>query len=136
MKMTARHKLTGGVLAALALVAVTVVAATVPGPGAPATATTPCAGQCSDCVKTCADCPTAATPPCAEAQGCSGGGCAAEACATVDAARCIGCGKCVAVAPEAYRMNPQTGRAEIKPGAPADAIARGARVCPVKAVNQ
>jgi len=54
---------------------------------------------------------------------------------TVDAAACIGCKRCVAVAPEAFRMNAKTNKAEIIPGAPAAAIKRGAAACPVDAIH-
>lgn len=54
---------------------------------------------------------------------------------TVDASACIGCRRCVAVAPGAFRMNPQTKKAETIPGAPAAALRRGAAACPVHAIH-
>lgn len=71
-------------------------------------------------------------------------GCSDQAAATsqpaaaplsVDAAACVGCKRCVAVAPEAYRMNAQTRKAEVIPGAPVAALEAGARVCPVHAIH-
>lgn len=129
MIVSSRRKITLGVLAGLALIAVTVVAATVPGAGVATTEqASSCAGSCADCTAQCADCPAAKTG--------TTGACEAQACATVVASRCIGCGRCVAAAPEAFAINPQTGKAEIKAGAPADAIARGVRACPVGAIAQ
>ncbi len=126
MTMSGRAKTVLGMLAGVALVAVTVLAATVPNVDQPAaTEVAACTGQC-------ADCPLAGTDQCPTA---TDGTRDAEACATVNSDRCIGCAKCVRVAPEAYQMNPQTGKAEIKPGAPADAIQRGAKVCPVGAIE-
>jgi len=129
MTMSSRHKITLGVLAGLALIAVTVVAATGPAPDVAATDQgSGCTGSCAECTAQCADCPAV--------KSCTGGACEAQACATVVASQCIGCGRCVAAAPEAFTMNPQTGKAEIKSGAPADAIARGAKACPVGAITQ
>ncbi|MGC9319721.1 MAG: ferredoxin, partial [Armatimonadota bacterium] len=45
----------------------------------------------------------------------------------MDASRCVGCGKCVAVAPEAFEIDPETGKAKIKDGASQEDIARGIR---------
>jgi len=129
MTMSNGRKITLGVLVGLALIAVTVVAATGPEVGVAATdQASTCPGSCAECAAQCSDCPTAKT--CTEGAG------EAEACATVVASRCVGCGKCVAAAPEAFTMDSQTGQAQIKPGAPADAIARGARACPVGAITQ
>jgi len=116
MTMSRKRKTALAALAALALIAVTVVAATGLRPHMAVTE------QTSGRVGACADC--------AEAT------CSAEACASVVADRCIGCARCVAVAPEAFRMNAQTGEGEITPGAPARAIARGAQACPVGAIVQ
>ncbi len=129
MTVSSRLKITLGVLAGLALIAVTVIAAT--GPGAEVAATgqaSGCTGSCVESTAQCADCPAAKSS--------TTGASEAYTCATVVAGRCIGCGRCVAAAPEAFSMNPQTGKAEIKPGAPADAIARGAKACPVGAITQ
>ena len=54
----------------------------------------------------------------------------------VDQDKCIGCKKCVRVAPDAFEMDKRTKKAEIKPGAPAASVARGAKACPVGAVKQ
>ncbi len=54
---------------------------------------------------------------------------------TVDAAACVGCKRCVAVAPTAYRMDPQTRKAEAIPGASAAGLEAGARACPVNATH-
>ncbi len=72
-----------------------------------------------------ADCPNASACSTTEA-GCAG----------VDAEKCIGCVRCVNVSPEAFRMNSDTGKAEVIAGAPAEGIARGAQACPVHAVTQ
>jgi len=77
----------------------------------------------------CANCPYAGTDKCP----------AAEAIAKkpyVDTDKCIGCSKCVRVAPEAFEIDKKTGKAEIKVGASKEAVARGAKVCPVDAVVQ
>ena len=75
----------------------------------------------------CAACPLAGTEECAS--------CAAESSKPhVDTEKCVGCTKCVKVAPEAFEMDAETQKASIKDGAPKDAIARGAEVCPVGAV--
>ncbi len=71
----------------------------------------------------CTSCPYAGTDQCP-----------AAAKPYVDASKCIGCSKCVRVAPEAFEINEQTGKAQIKPAAPPEAIARGAKACPVDAV--
>lgn len=52
----------------------------------------------------------------------------------VDADRCIGCTRCTRVAPEAFEMNRETKRAQVKNNAPADMVERGAKACPVDAV--
>lgn len=54
----------------------------------------------------------------------------------VDAVKCIGCNKCVRVAPDAFAMDAKTGKAYVKPGASAASVAKGARACPVDAVKQ
>jgi len=73
-----------------------------------------CTGQCTDC-------------PLAAEVGESG--------AQVDPDKCIGCGRCVQVAPEAYEWNLTTRKAEVKPDAPPEALVRGAEACPVDAVR-
>jgi ferredoxin len=82
------------------------------------------AGEEAGCTGDCANCPNAA------------GGAAEQECAAVDTERCIACVRCVNVSPEAFRMNPDTGKAEVIPGASAEDIARGAQACPVHAVTQ
>ncbi len=54
----------------------------------------------------------------------------------VDPSKCIGCTKCVRVAPDAFKMDPSTNKAEVKPGAPAASVERGATACPVGAVTR
>jgi ferredoxin len=54
--------------------------------------------------------------------------------ARIDAERCVGCARCVNVAPEAYRMNPDTEKAELIEGAPREAVEAGAKACPVDAI--
>ncbi len=76
----------------------------------------------------CASCPYAGTDKCPAA--------AAAKKPYVDASKCIGCGKCVRVAPEAFEIDKKTGKAKIKVGASKAAVARGAKVCPVDAVVQ
>lgn len=79
----------------------------------------------------CATCPLRNTDECA----CDSGECTTGPCAVVDAERCVGCARCVRVAPEAFRMNPETGRAEVIDGASVEDIERGAQACPVKAIS-
>ncbi|MGD9494799.1 MAG: ferredoxin [Armatimonadota bacterium] len=138
--MSGRTKATLSVLAGLTVVAVTVLAVSLADPASrtePAlTLVAPCTEQCADCPaagsQQCAGCPAAGTT---QQQEGTASACETEARASVSA-RCIACGRCVQVAPEAFSINPQTGKAEIEPGAPADAIARGAAACPVGAVHQ
>ncbi len=59
---------------------------------------------------------------------------AAATAAHVDQDACIGCGRCVDAAPDAFGMNSETGRAFVKPGASAASIEAGAAACPVDAV--
>ncbi len=128
MKLNGRARILVGVVAGLALIAVTVIAAhEIPG-----TEQVAVGAEEPECSGQCADCPLAGTEEC-PAGNCSGD---AEAVAEVNADRCIGCGRCVQAAPEAYRMNPETGKAEIIEGAPAEAIERGAKACPVGAIDR
>ncbi len=53
----------------------------------------------------------------------------------IDVDACIGCRVCAEVAPEAYRMNPDTNKAELIEDAPADAVERGGEACPVDAIS-
>ena len=77
----------------------------------------------------CEGCPYAGTTECPAATS-------ATSKPYVDQDKCIGCGKCVRVAPDAFEMNTQTKKAEIKPGAPAASVCKGAKACPVGAVKQ
>lgn len=52
----------------------------------------------------------------------------------VDADKCISCTRCTRVAPEAFEMNRETKKAQVKEDAPADMVERGAKACPVDAV--
>ena len=115
------------VLASLAVVSIVVMAAQGPEREAPADATAVAAGQQeAGHSGQCADCPSAVACE-AASEGHPAG-------PSVDAERCIGCARCVNVSPEAFRMNPDTGKAEIIEGASAEDIAVGARACPVHAV--
>ena len=93
------------------------------------------------CVSTGEVCPHAGSecegcPHAAPAVGQSGAETTVEAGAAprVDPSKCIGCTKCVRVAPDAYTMNPDTNKAEIRPGAPAASVEKGAKACPAGAV--
>jgi ferredoxin len=79
----------------------------------------------------CEGCPLAGTDQCSAFA-------AAEAADKpyVDAAKCIGCNKCVRVAPDAFAMDAKTGKAYVKPGASAASVTRGEKACPVDAVKQ
>ncbi len=77
----------------------------------------------------CEGCPYAGSSDCNAATSCI-------AKPYVDPDKCIGCNKCVRVAPDAFEMDKQTKKAEIKPGAPAASVAKGAKACPVEAVVQ
>ncbi len=80
--------------------------------------------------QSCAACPLAGTDQCAS----SPTAVTDKSAAYVDTSKCIGCSKCVKVAPEAFELDADTGKAEIKDGASEEAIARGAEACPVGAV--
>lgn len=110
------------------LIAVTVISAL----DAPVTSEQAVAVAEKVCAGDCASCPAAVAEKCASTDQCS----EAQEYATVIVERCVSCVKCVRVAPEAYRMNPTTKKAEIIPGAPPAAIERGARACPTNAVKR
>ena len=115
-------------LALFALVAVGVMAVqhgTAPEPIAQSVEGTACSGDC-------ANCPLAGSESCHRGDP---GEAEAGSQATVDQERCIGCVRCVNVAPEAFEMDPETGKARVIEGAPAESIEHGARACPVDAVN-
>ncbi|MFP3904476.1 MAG: 4Fe-4S domain-containing protein [Armatimonadota bacterium] len=78
-----------------------------------------------ECTGECANCPNAVKD-----------GTQATDTPYVDADKCIGCGRCVRVAPEAFEINSDTAKAEVKDGAPADMVEKGARACAVDAVVQ
>ena len=126
--------------AKLALVLVAIVAAAAVGytayGGDQAVAGTVCASTGEVCTHddtACAGCPYVAA-----AARESGVGDTAQATASprVDSSKCIGCTKCVRVAPDAFKMNPSTNKAEVKPGAPAASVEKGAKACPVGAVTR
>lgn len=126
--------------AKLALLVVAVVAAAAVGysayGGDQAVAGTVCPSTgevCTDDDTGCAGCPYVAA-----AARESGADDTAQAAASprVDPSKCIGCTKCVRVAPDAFQMNPSTNKAEIKPGAPAASVEKGAKACPVDAVTR
>jgi len=54
----------------------------------------------------------------------------------VDRDRCIGCGRCAARYPEAFELDPTTGKARIKPGAKEEDLAGAAQICPVQAISR
>lgn len=128
MRQSTRWRTAVAVLAGLALIGLAVVAAqgtggTIAGSSevmaSAEQSAAPCTGEC-------ATCPHAGTERCPAAS-------ASEP--TLDADRCIGCVRCVNVSPEAFRMNPETGKAELIPGAPVECVERGALACPVDAIT-
>lgn len=129
MKLRAWTKTGLGVLAAALLVGLTV-AAVQQEPAQPAQEAVAATG--TECTHQCATCPLRGTDACAATSGT----CQVQPCATVDESRCVGCGKCVAVAPEAFEIDPETGKAKIKDGASGEDINRGARACPVGAIKK
>jgi len=53
---------------------------------------------------------------------------------SIDQEACIGCGACVALCDAIFRLNDETGKAEVIPGADCDAAGcckEGAESCPV-----
>ena len=62
---------------------------------------------------------------------------AAKRVPVVDADKCVGCGKCVKIAPKVFRLNPQTEKAEVvnPNGAPASVIQKAIEHCPTGAVK-
>ena len=95
---------------------------------------TACAGPEANAALThdagsCGGCPHAGSSDCNGAMSCT-------AKPQVDPDKCIGRGECVRVAPDAFEMDKQTKKANVKPGAPAASVARGAKACPMGAVQQ
>lgn len=54
----------------------------------------------------------------------------------VDQDRCIGCGRCAAQYPEAFELDPTTGKARIKPDAKEEDLAGAAQICPMQAISR
>jgi len=129
MKLSGRMRMLIGVLAGLALISVAVMATQ--GSERATPAATVALADHPACDGQCATCPHAGTENCPRAT--TGDG---DAAPTVDADRCIGCVRCVNVAPGAFRIIPETGKAEVIEGASAAEIALGAKACPVNAVIQ
>jgi len=48
--------------------------------------------------------------------------------------KCVGCGRCVAAAPEAFAWDETNRKASVKPDAPAAGIEAGIAACPVDAI--
>lgn len=135
MKLRRGVKIALAVFAALMLVAVTSLAVRETPAQTETSATV--ASTPVECTGQCADCPLAGTEQCAACHESADARTAeAQSAREVDAAKCIACGRCVQVAPDAYEIDPDTGKARIKDGAPADAIEAGARACPVGAIDR
>ena len=60
-----------------------------------------------------------------------GEGCTAK----VDPDKCVGCGRCVKAAPEAFAWDATRRVATVKPDAPSTGIERGIKICPVDAIT-
>ncbi|MCD6350982.1 MAG: ferredoxin [Armatimonadetes bacterium] len=56
---------------------------------------------------------------------------------SVDADKCVGCGKCVRIAPDVYQLDPVTGKAKVvnPQGADKETIQRTIDNCPVGAIE-
>ncbi|MBI4992772.1 MAG: ferredoxin [Candidatus Magasanikbacteria bacterium] len=54
----------------------------------------------------------------------------------IDQEKCIGCGTCVAIAPNTFRMNDETNKAEVinPPGDSEEIIKMGVESCPTAAI--
>jgi len=87
-------------------------------PDAQAQVSASCDGDCSACSE-CATCPAAT------AKG-----------PEVKADKCIGCEKCVRIAPHTFAMNPKTKKAYVKDadGDPPASILKAAKRCPTRAI--
>lgn len=56
----------------------------------------------------------------------------------IDRERCIGCGSCVALAPDAFAADPEEGKAEVKEGwekVSSEDLRRACDSCPVQAIT-
>lgn len=56
----------------------------------------------------------------------------------IDKERCIGCGSCVALAPDAFTMDIEEGKAEVKEDwkkVSPDALRRACTACPVQVIT-
>ena len=84
----------------------------------------------ADWTGSCATCPLAGTPDCTHCAPTP----AEHTTPHVDASKCVGCGKCVEAAPDAFEMDAATRKAKVKDGAANQDIERGASVCPTNAV--
>jgi ferredoxin len=129
MQGNSRYRVILGIFAAVALIGASLLAIHSDSTAPTHTATQPDAQACTGDCDNCSHAHTKPCPPPADEQ-------ATSEIARVDPDRCIGCVRCVNVAPRAFRMNPETSKAEVVDGAPADAIERGAIACPVDAVIQ
>ena len=126
MEMSRRLRTIFGVLTGLALISVAVLA--IQGDGQSVPATTVVHSDSPACTGECATCPHA------QSEGCPPGTVADGA--RVDPDKCIGCVRCVNIAPDAFEMNPETRKAEIVDGASAEDVARGAQACPASAITR
>jgi len=129
LELSGRFRTIFGALAGLALISAAVPAIDNGTPPAPAAVASE--GDVA-CTGDCATCPHAQDQPCPPETTEN----EQTAVARVDADKCIGCVGCVNVAPEAFRMNPETRKAEVVAGASAEDIQRGVKACPVDAIVQ
>ena len=130
MKLSGRFRMIFGVFTGLALISMAVVAIQGSTQSNSVVATAHQDG--ATCSGDCATCPHAQSQPCPPEATDD----AQSEKAFVDAERCIGCVRCVNVSPEAFRMNPETRKAEVIDGAAAEDVSRGALACPVDAIVQ
>lgn len=124
-------------MACLALVAVVFAGLqAAEGPGTVEAPVTERAGE-TPCTGACATCPHADSTEC-DASGHVGDVREDDEQneASVDAERCIGCARCVNIAPEAFAMDSETKKAKVVEGASPEAVHRGAQACPVDAIDE
>ena len=97
--------------------------------GTPCTACGQCTGDCATCPK--ASATTGATAATADQAA------AGRKVPVVDADKCVGCVKCVRIAPKVYQMDPTTGKAKVvnPQGADQATIQKSIDVCPRKAIT-